>query len=282
MGGHLYHIAQIGFSSRLDSQSVLNKIPIEQRGGYASHLDLVWDNIQRTVLFFYESDAAGQYGYLAKPLEAYSYVAAGLGFFVIVYRSLRLDPHAIYVLVLASATIVGSALMIEGNFSPHLIAFSLLIPLAGAMGVSLVCDVLRIRSILLTGVLSICLLVPWTKWNYDFISSRESRRYNMDTHILHLPIDREMVKTTVNFTPFYGDLSESFYRLQYPVAKPLKVEVGDVPQQVLDLYAEQRCPCLIIVNRAVSNTLMQRLQHEERSFTHHPVPRSEADVFVIK
>jgi hypothetical protein len=282
MGQHLYHISKIGFSSRLDSQSVLNKIPLEQRGGFLSHLDLVWESLQGTLLFFYQSDAAGQYGYLGRPLEVFSYIAAGLGLLVILYRCCRLDPNALYIVALAAATIVGSSLMIEANFSPHLIVFSLLIPLSCAMGIGALCQAVRLRSLLASGLLSVCLLVPWTIWNYSFISSRESRKYNLDTHILHLPIDRELVKTTVNYTPFYGDLTESFYKLRYPNATPIKVEVGDVPQQVTDLYGAQKCPCLVIVTRTTAAAVAQRLKEDGRQFSHYTVPRSEADVLVIE
>ena len=282
MGQHLYHISKIGFSSRLDSQSVLHRIPVEQRGGFFSHLDLLWASFERTLWFFYYSDAAGQYGYLGRPLELCSYLLASLGVLVLLYRCCRLDPNAVYIVVLCIATIVGSALMIEANFSPHLIVFSLFIPLACAIGAAAVCQALRLRSLLVSGVLAVCLLIPWTIWNYAFISARESRKYNMDTYILHLPIDRNSVKTTVNFTPFYGDLRESFYKLQYPNARPIKVEIGDVPQQVLELHTTQVCPCLVIVQRTTSEAVLRRLTEGGRKFTTFQVPRPEADVFVIE
>lgn len=281
MGQHLYHISKIGFSSRLDSQSVLHKIPLEQRGGFLSHLDVVWASLKRTLWFFHYSDAAGQYGYLGRPLETCSYALAIVGVLVLLYRCCRLDPNAIYIVVLGIATIVGSSLMIEANFSPHLIVFSVLIPLACAMGASGLCQLVRLKSLVATGVLSLSLLIPWTMWNYAFISSREGRKYNSDTYILHLPIDRNSVKTTVNFTPFYADLRESFYKLQYPNARPMKVEIGDVPQQVSELDPVQACPCLAIVTRGASEAVSQKLTERARKFTKFQVPRSEADVFLL-
>ena len=282
MGQHLYHISQIGFSSRLDSQSILHRIPLEQRGGFLSHLDVVWASLQRTVWFFYYSDSAGQYGYLGRPLEMCSYALAILGLLALLYRCCRLDPNAIYVVVIGIATIVGSSLMVEANFSPHLIVFSLLIPLACAMGASALCQVVRLKSLVASGIISVLLLIPWTIWNGAFISSREQRKLNLDTFVLHLPIDRSSIKTTSNYTPFYGDLRESFYKLQYPNARPIKVEIGDIPQQVAELDSTQACPCLAIVTRVTSDAVSQKLTERTRKFTKFQIPRSDADVFVIE
>ncbi len=282
MGQHLYHIVQSGFTSRLDSQSVLHRVPLEQRGGFLSHLDIVWASLERTLWFFFHSDGAGQYGFYGPLLEKISYSFAGLGLAALVYRCCRLDPNAIYTLVLGVATIGGSALMIEANFSPHLIIFALLIPLLCAMGASTLCQIVRLRSLVLSAVLSAVVVVPWTQWNYDFVASRDGRKMDLDTFLLRLPIDRSSVKTLMNFTPFYANLRESFFQLRYPNARAKEVTPGDVPQQVGEVISTQTCPCLMVVPRAATGATSQKLTQSSRQFQIFNVPRYEADVFLLQ
>jgi 4-amino-4-deoxy-L-arabinose transferase-like glycosyltransferase len=282
MGQHLYFIYQAGFSSRLDSQSVLQRVPIEQRGGFLSHLDIVWAGLERTLFFFFHSDGAGQYGYYGAPLEIVSYSLAGIGLLALLYRCVRLDPNAIYVLALGVATVAGSALMIEANFSPHLIIFALLIPLLCAMGVSTLCQMLRIRSLVLSAILSIVVIVPWVRWNYDFVVTRDERKIDLDTFLLRLPIDRNSIATLMNFTPFYANLKESFFQLRYPNARAKEISPGDIPQQLSEVPVNQTCPCLVIVPRAATQAASQKLIQSSRAFQVFNVPRYEADVFLMR
>jgi len=282
MGQHLYHIYSHGFTSRLDSQSVLHRVPVEMRGGFLSHLDLIWASFKKTLWFFYYSDAAGQYGYLGAPLEIASYTLAGVGILALLYRAVRLDPNALYVLTLGLATIGGSSLMVEANFSPHLIIFTLLIPFLCALGATTLLQLCRVRSHTVAAMLSLALVVPWTMWNYTFVTQRDERKFNLDTFVIRLPIERDSVRTLANFTPFYGDLRESFYQLRYPNGKVVLVTPADVPQQVLDLSTNQTCPCLVIVPRASTQLAGEKLTAAAKDVQTFQVPRYEADVIVIK
>lgn len=282
MGQHLYLIYQAGFTSRLDSQSVLHRVPIEQRGGFLSHLDIVWASFERTLWFFFHSDGAGQYGFYGPLLEKTSYALAGIGLMTLLYRCIRFDPNAIYVLVLGGATIGGSALMIEANFSPHLIIFALLIPLFCAMGASTICQIIRVRSLILSAALSLIVVIPWTRWNYEFIATRDERKVDLDTFLLRLPIDRGSVATLMNFTPLYANLRESFFQLRYPNARAKEISPGDVPQQVSEVPSNQTCPCLVIVPRGATQAISQKLTQGSRTFQIFNVPRNEADVFLIR
>ena len=282
MGQHLYHILAYGFSSRLDTQSILHRVPLEQRKGLIHHFDIVWENLQRTLMLFFHSDSAGQYGYYGAPLEKFSYGLAAVGLLSLLYRCVRLDPIALYILVLGTATVAGSALMIEANFSPHLIIFALLTPLLCAMGFATVCQAIKLRSLTLSAVLSVAVVVPWTKWNYDFIALRDERKIDLDTFLLRLPIDKNSVTTLVNFTPFYANLRESFFQLRYPKARAKEVAPGDIPQQVFELYSNQTCPCLAIIPKATASATTEKLTKGGHVFQTFSVPRYEAEVVLLQ
>jgi hypothetical protein len=213
-------------------------------------VEVVWVNLQRTIEFFYAGDGSMQYGFTGPPLEVVGYSVFLFGIVVLLYRALRWDARAIFVLLLAVTTIIGSGLMVEASFSPHFIAFALVIPFAGAVALETVWSITKIRSALVSAVVAIAVLIPWARWNYNLYVEFDKRKRTLDTVIMHLPIPRESVKTIVNYTPFTTDLSESFYMLRYPHAQGARVEAKDtfdITRNVMDLSASNGCPCLVVI-----------------------------------
>ena len=288
-GQYVYHALINGHTSRFMQQTVLRD---EYRaefnratGGDFSTAHVVWANFKRTLTFFLEGDRAGQYGFSHPPLEVVSYAVFLFGLLVLLYRSFRLDARALFVMLLGIATLVGASLMIEASFSPHFIAFALVIPLAGAVALEAICRIARVRSPILSALMAVIVLVPWARWNYTVYADFDQRKQTLDTLIMHLPIPRESVKTIVNYTPLITDLSESFYMLRYPNAKGSRVQANDTfdaSKHIMDLITAQACPCLVVVPQGNYATVISSLSAVDKHFREFSFDRLEAKVVYIE
>lgn len=252
-GPQLWYVLHATVESRLASQNIFQEsyraVLARDANGATDVLSIFWVSLLRTMRFFTQMDGSNQYGLSGPPLEFFSFSAAGVGLAFIVYRALRLDPRALYVLALGCSTVVGSAVMLEANFSPHLIAFALLLPLACALGLECLFRLTRQRSPWLAGLVAIVLFVPWASWNYNLYRTHERKKRNLDAYILHLPIDRQSVRTMINYSPFIADFGESFYTLQYPQSKRERRQgISDLSRDMVELYDSHVCPCVFVVS----------------------------------
>ena len=289
IGQYVYYAYTIGHTSRFMQQTVLRDEFREgvnrEAGGSLTTVEIVWANFKRTIDFFYHGDGAMQYGLAESPLEVVGYSVFIFGILVLLYRSVKLDARAIFVVLLAITTIIGASLMVEASFSPHFIAFALVIPFAGAVALETGCRIIRLRSALLSALVAIIVLVPWARWNYTVYADLDQRKRTLDTFIMHLPIPRESVKTIVNYTPLITDLSESFYMLRYPNAKGSRVETSEafnVPKNVMDLSAANGCPCLVVVPKESYAAVITALSGGKKRFREFSFDRLEAQMVYIE
>ena len=289
LGQYVYHAYTVGHTSRFMQQTVLRDEYREglnrDTGNNFTTLDIVWDNFLKTINFFYDGDGSMQYGLAEPPLEVVSYAVFAFGVLVLLYRSLRLDPRALFITLLAIGTIVGSSLMVEASFSPHFVAFALIIPLTGAVALETACRITRVRSSLLSALVALGVLVPWAQWNYTVYADLDQRKRTLDTFIMHLPIPRESVKTVVNYTPLITDLSESFYMLRYPNAKGARIETNDgfdVPKHVIGLSTSNSCPCVVVVPQGSYSAVITALLAAKKQFREFAFDRLEAKLVYIE
>ena len=272
-GSFVYHAYTGGFSSRFLAQSIfqghLGRSLVQELWQDASLRERVTENLKSTASFFWAGDASNQYGFIGPMLENISYTVVLFGCVVLLYRCVRFDAVALFVTALSVATIIGSGLMIEKNFSPHFVAFGLILPMVGALGLETACRFLRLRAPLWGAGIAILLFIPWSYWNCNYYLGFDSRKRNLDTFILQLPIARESVKNVVNYTPLITDFSESFYMLRYPHTKFVKrVEVPnlDVMSDATAFITPPACPCLLILPHEQYAGFIQSLISSNRGF----------------
>jgi hypothetical protein len=238
-------------------------------------------NLLKTLGFFVTADSSNQYG-CGPQLEVYAGAVAIFGVALLVLKAVKLDVRAIYIVTLAVSTVLGSALMVEANFSPHFVVFGLLIPFVCALGVDGAFRVVRVRSPWVVGVLSLALFAVWTKWNVESYLALNSKRKTLDTFIHHLPIPRDSLKSMGNFTNLITDFGESFYTLRYPAATGYKAPSTNSPAQTIEFVTTKECPCLVVVDRPLADGVAGALTSGGRRFQRFPQERVEADVFYIE
>lgn len=282
---HIMFIVENGYRSRLLDQLVIKSEGppywVQCLGPAVSKVEVYFINLFRTLGFFYTSDASNQYG-CGPQLERYGGIIAIVGASLVLLRAFALDARAIYVATLAVATVLGSALMVEANFSPHFVAYGLLIPFACAVGVDGAFRMLRVRSPWVVGVLSLALFAVWTNWNAHLYFAMNSKRKTLDTFIHHLPIPRDSLKSMANFTNFITDFGESFYALRYPAAKGYKAASTNSPSQTMEFVSTQQCPCLVVVDKTLAEGVAGALTSGGKKFQRFPQERVEVDIFYVE
>ena len=285
LGAQLIYIYEHGFSSRLNSQYLLLPGSVaywrSKLGEQASILEILWHNLLQTLKFFYWGDSAAQYGFFSAPLEWCSSGLAIIGLCVLIWKGWLRDPIALFLLTMAALIIIGSTLVVEANFSPHLIAFSLLIPLACALGWDAILKAVRLNSIVLVTVMTAILVVIWSEWNWRYYSEIDRRHFNRDMWILHLPIAQETVRQIVNLSSENADLKESFYQLIYPQSERIAVIPSDPTRQLSELLAAKSCPCLAIIDQANAEAVANSLRGAGRGFEEHTRELGKETVFFI-
>jgi Dolichyl-phosphate-mannose-protein mannosyltransferase len=273
-GQFAYHAYTDGFSSRFEQQSIFREEVRQEAskniGRDLSYFELAHANFQSTLSFFWDGDCSVQYGLTASPLEGVSSAILILGLGILLLKCVRLEPCALFLATLIGGTMAGSSLMVERNFAPHMVAYGLLLPMLGALALETVCSVVGIRWHLLGALVAVVAFIPWASWNYELYTTLDKQKRNMDTFILHLPIQREGVKHIVNYSTYIADLAESFYMLRYPNAKILKMgdsKGTDIPAHISQLIRSGECPCLAIVPAFAADAVEQSIHETSRKFT---------------
>jgi hypothetical protein len=238
MGQHLLFLYKRGFQSRLSTQSIFNPDYLAmwrgRLGSEITQLDLFWQTLLRTLKFFYLEDSAAQYGIAGPILEWVGAVFAVIGLAVMLYRVLQFDPVSVFTIAMGVGTVLGSAIMVEANFSPHLVAFTLIVPALCAVGLGAVLNLSRIVSPVIVSLITLGLAFPWGYWNYRILSDLNTRRFNRDTWIYRLPIEATKVRSVVNVSHLNLDLGESFYKLLYPNSQRRQQLEGDAVRVGVD------------------------------------------------
>lgn len=222
-GPQIYFWITQNYESRARSQLIFLPGPrkhIEYSlGRPATDWDLILFNLKHTLLFFWAGDKAAQYGYTGAPLGPIMSWIAVIGTLVLLYRAARQDLISLYVLLSSIATIIGSVLMVEGSFSPHLIIFALLMPLACAVACDVAWKCVRVKHPLIVAPCMLAVGAWWAHWNFWFYETNV-QRWNLYrvTYILNLPIETRKIKTVLSLTNTPESLGESFYLLTFPNA----------------------------------------------------------------
>ena len=284
LGPQLVFIWRRGFTSasRLHSQTLWSAESSNHGfSAWVSGAERFGRQLVRTLEFFYRHDGAVQGSGPLLTTSYYQYIAA-FGLVVMVFHLVRGSSLMWFLVTTGVTTVLGSALMIEANFSPHLIIFSLLAPLAFALSLDAVCAIVRLRSVLITAVLLVVCFVPWAWSNYLQVKDYDQRKYTINTWFLRLPIDRTQVLQVVNLSRYYADVGESMYTVMYPKAKMSKVEADDPVQHVSTLIEKKACPCVVLVENDREESLKSFLRERQRTFDTFPHPKGAGIAFFIR
>ena len=291
MGPQVIYSAKNGYSSRLTQTFVLHDHNIRHLGPQTGDPNVtpagvVWFNFKRTLKFFYENDTAEQYQFNENPLPLWGAALALIGVMVLGWRSLRGDPISIYLVTTAVMTVATSTMMVEGNFSPHMILFSLLIPTSLALGWDALLRTLRGNHVIIASLLTAVVIGVWADWNWKFyhriISTERSRLTRGVTYLLNLPIDRKGTKRFINASVLELYFGEPYYDLVYGSPKQTKLD-KDVPvDQVLGALSQGETPCVIIEDDSQVSVLVERLEGMGRTPTVYRYPNFPGVYVVVK
>jgi hypothetical protein len=263
-----------GYASRAATQMLFSpgsRRHLEASVGHSlTDFQIVSHSFWNTWKFFYLQDSAGQYSFRGSPIDGVGAICALCGLAVLCARAARGNMMALLALFSALLTVAGSMMMVEANFSPHLILFALLTPLAMAMGLeTLLRPVTRISG-LLAFVIVVGLGAWWSWWNADYYQ-RNVANNSKGRHVwlLHLPIDTFSIRSITNFTPNGEPIGESFFELIYPGSKRVERPVNDA-QEALNILKVDRdhgqCPCLLVVQSALAERFASGLRSEGMDF----------------
>jgi hypothetical protein len=281
----VYSYSQGSFNSRLQHTFILHTHNVKhlapQMGDIPVNVPgVIYFNLLRTLRFFYASDTGEQYNFLENPLPVWGTALMVLGLLVLVWRSFKRDVYAIYILVAALLTLAASALMIEANFSPHLILFTLFTPLMCALGLQTMLQFVRIKGVALTALSTVCVMLAWTHWNWSYykriMDPYRSRLNDTENWLFNLPIDAPQVKHLVNCSKRDFRFDESYYQLTFPGARGTKVPGDQGTAPVDTLMAKVQCPCIVIVDVAQGASWEEHLSKSGRrvsrfEYTRQPV-----------
>ena len=255
----LYSYSQGSFNSRLQHTFILHAHNVKhlapQMGDIPVNVPgVLFFNLLRTLRFFYLSDTGEQYNFVENPLPLWGTAFMLVGLLVLVFRTFKRDVFSIYVLVATLLTLTASTLMIEANFSPHLILFTLITPLMCSIGFQAVLKAVRVRGVALTTVVTCCVALVWAHWNWSYYNKMmdpyRSRLNDTENWLFNLPIARTDVKQIANLSKRDFHFDESYFELTFPAAHGSKVpgEQGTAP--VDSFLAKNQCPCIFIVDMA--------------------------------
>jgi hypothetical protein len=259
-GAQLTYIISHGYLSRLNSTFILQPHNIKHissamRVESATERQVVVFNLLQTLKFFYASDSGEQYNFTRSPLPIWMVVFAIVGVGVICRMALRREPNSIYILTISLATFFASALMVEANFSPHLVLFALIIPLVCALGInSFFARVEGLKNWVFSLVLAAGLLV-WSHWNWGYYSRvvdpLRSRISSIQTRFLNLPVANLSVNRFVNLSEYHLKFDESHVQLVYPNGKASVIDGGSAEERARLLDLNTAGLTLLLVDRAV-------------------------------
>jgi hypothetical protein len=290
MGPQLFHMYNHGYSSRLRQTFIFHPHNIAHltplTGDQNATLPgIAWFSLKSTSKFFYKSDSGEQYNYDQAPLPLWAYVLATVGALALVVRCVGREPHSLFIVATAVLTIVTSALMVEANFSPHLVLFSLIIPLCMAFGWDRMCRFSKLRNVWLLTVLTIGIGVLWGEWNWRFynatMSPERSRIAQPQNYLLDLPVDHRGVTYILNTSTTALSEGESYYQLIYPNATQLKAPATTTPEEAIVLLEKQGCPCVIAEDPAEVERLSAVLTGSGRRVEVFRYPKMPVEYLVV-
>lgn len=263
-----------GYGSRASTQFILtpqSRAHIESSVGHSmTDVEIFVDSFWRTLRFFYSGDSAGQYSFQGSPLGVVGASLASLGLIALLHRALARDFLSLLTILSAAGTVAGSMLMVEANFSPHLVIFSLLMPLAMAIGFDVVARPLSRRWLPIAVVIAIAIGAWWSWWNYNYYLKNARDDNNRPyTWLLLLPIDTFAVRSLQNFTSYREDLGHEFFHSVFPHATRANHEIDDIQRAFASLTetrAQGQCPCLWVVNHSDAPTFAESLTSHAISF----------------
>jgi 4-amino-4-deoxy-L-arabinose transferase-like glycosyltransferase len=285
----LYSISH-GFLNRLEHTYILHPHSIRHVAPLMGNIPVttpgvLWYNLLKTFEFFYWRDSGEQYNFFQNPLPIWAGILAAIGFLALTLRALKREPIAIYLASTCLGTVLASALMVEANFSPHLILFSILLPLLCALGLHTLFKLFRVTPLPLVGGISVAILVGWSTWNWHYynraVDPLRPRLSDTETWLFNIPINPFEVKQIVNVSGRDLNLVESNFRLVFPSAKPLRVEAGNI-----DFAAEQvtsgQLPAIVIVNNAQSAETQSKLGAKGRTVQTFSYPRQAVSFVYVQ
>ena len=146
-------------------------------------------------------------------------------------------------------SVLGSALMIEANFSPHFILLTIILPYIGILPLEVLFKwLLRSRQVLFSMSL-IALVIPWTVWNYNNWIRVDNFKSDINTWLLRLPIQRERIKSLATCSSYRVDIGESMYPLMYPLATRQRLTAENPVGALSDFLEKESCPCLVLFEK---------------------------------
>lgn len=266
---HIIYSYRYGHSSRLTQTFVLHEHNLRHLGPQTGDptvtpAGVVWFNMKRTARIFYSGDTAEQYQFHENPFPLWGACLAVLGTLVLITKSFRRDPVAIYVVVAGISSFAASGLMVEGNFSPHLILFAVITPLAMALAVDKIVGWLRLNYIVVLVPLSVALGVVWADWNWKFynrvVSTDRSRLTRAVTYLLRLPITTKEVTTVIGAAGVDVYPDESYYQLIYPRSKQFQLGKDASVAQVVELTVKRPGSAVVVEDEGSVDQVRQELE----------------------
>ena len=292
-GPQIFYIYHYGFLSRAGSTFVLQPHNIRHissvmRDPAASQLEIVWFNVLQTLEFFYYRDSGEQYNFVECPLPWWSIPAAIAGVVVLLWRCLRREPNSLYLVAVAGMTFGASALMVEANFSPHLIMFGLLLPLALALGmVSLVGAMKGSALKRWLGVVVIALVgVMWPRWNWEYynrvVDPLRPRIFSTETRLVNLPIDTRAVRSLLNTSGYRINFDESTVQLVFPNAKGLTKRLERAPEITSQILSAAEVPSVVLVDVAQADNVESIIKSSEVVARRFDYPQLTISFFYVQ
>lgn len=270
-GPQISYIYHHGFLSRAGSTFVLQPHNIRHissvmREPSASHVEILWFNFLQTLRFFFSADSGEQYNFVESPLPWWSIPMIIAGVWVLLSRCLRRDPISLYLLAVAGMTLGASALMVEANFSPHLIMFALLLPLALAIGMISLLNAMKGTTTLrcLRMVVVVLTVVVWPWWNWDYynrvVDPLRPRIFSTETRLINLPIDTQAVHSIFNISGYRINFEESTVQLVFPNARGSTKRLDKAPEVVSHLLSSDELPSVVLVDVEQAGEIQSAIQ----------------------
>jgi hypothetical protein len=281
-GPQIFYIYYNGFLSRLGSTFILQPHNIKHLASMMKEpsmapLDIVWFNILQTAKFFYASDSGEQYNFIESPIPWWIAPIVIAGFLATLLRALKREVLPIYLISIAFLTFVASALMVEGNFSPHLVLFSLLIPFALAAGADLIFFTLFTRYPFVRTVALCSIGAVWAQWNWYYyqrvVDPFRSRITNTETWLVNLPVDTASVAHLIDLSNHDLNLEESTIALAFPKAVGFAGSPEKPTENVPKVLAERGAPAVILVDLPHGAAVEKVLRDAGRTVQRFEYPR---------
>ncbi len=281
-GPQLFYIYYNGFLSRLGSTFILQPHNIKHLSSMMKEpstapIDIIWFNILQTAKFFYASDSGEQYNFIESPIPWWMAPIVIAGLLTILFRALKREVLPLYLTSIAALTFIASVLMVEGNFSPHLILFSLLIPFALAAGADLIFFKLPKRFAFLGVVTLLAVGAVWAQWNWHYylrvVNPLRSRITNTETWLVNLPIDTAAVTHLIDLSNHRLNLEESTIALVFPRAAGFAGSPEKPIETVPKVLAERGVPAVILVDLAHGAAVEKVLTDAGRTVQRFEYPR---------